>query len=119
MPGAEQMRYISELFESIAWWKLRPAQHILAVQPGENGKYRYIAAARSDEVTLIYLPQNEEVVVHADVFPPAVSSVWFDPRSGQRQGAQLKPEGQRYRFIPPSPGDWVLLLGNPIAISIR
>lgn len=119
MPAAEQMRYISELFESVAWWKLRPAQDILAVQPGENGRYRYITAARSDEVTLIYLPQNEEVVVHADAFPPDVSSVWFDPRSGQRQGAQLKHEGTSYRFIPPSPGDWVLLLGNPIAISVR
>jgi hypothetical protein len=117
MPGAEHMRHLHHLFASIAWWKLRPAQHILAAQPGEQGRYRYMVAAQSDEVTLVYLPQNESVSLRAECFPADVSSVWFNPSNGLREVAAMQRDTGVLRFNTPRPGDWVLLLGAALTVS--
>jgi hypothetical protein len=119
MPAAEQMPHLVDLFGSMAWWKLRPAQEVLAAQPGENGRYRYITAARTDEVTLVYLPQNEEVQLRTDCFENSISAIWFDPRTGQSQVAAIHKEGDVLWFATPGAGDWLLLLGRTITRSVR
>ena len=46
-PGAESMTILRRYFESGDWWTLRPAQDLLAEQPGDEDARRFIAAART------------------------------------------------------------------------
>jgi hypothetical protein len=110
MPAAEQIRHLTDFFSSFEWWKLQPAQHVLAAQPGDEVRARYITAAQSDEVVVIYLPQNDSVYLRADAFSPASSAEWFNPRTGERHAAELRVDSGMYRGEVPAPGDWILLI---------
>ncbi|MBI1257000.1 MAG: DUF4038 domain-containing protein [Chloroflexi bacterium] len=114
MPGAEQVRHISELFESIQWWRLLPAPELLVNQPGDEAKRRFIAVSKSTEDDLIvaYIPEDREFRLKLDGLTDDLSAVWFDPRSGGRQAASL--DGGH--FTTPAPGDWVLLLGRTLSL---
>jgi hypothetical protein len=114
MEGAEQVRHLADLFESVEWWRLRPAPDVLAKQPGHEDKGRYITAAKSleDDLILIYTPQDRDIQLNLDALPDDLSAMWFDPRTGMRQPAPMNGGG----FTTPAPGDWVLLLGRAVVL---
>ena len=60
MPGSLDMRHLKETLAGIPWWTLRPAQDMLAVQPGRASVRRFIAAARDADggLALLYLPEG-------------------------------------------------------------
>ncbi len=113
MPGAEQLQYLSSLFQSIDWWRLCPAPELLATQPGGE---RFIAASRTEDgdLTMIYTPDEGAIQLRSDAFPDDVSALWFDPRTGQRQSARLDSSGDTVTAQTPGQGDWVLLLGRNV-----
>ncbi|MBI1277485.1 MAG: DUF4038 domain-containing protein [Anaerolineaceae bacterium] len=114
LPGAEQIRYLSDLFESIQWWRLVPTPELLAAQPGEQDHSLFITAAKSTENDLIvvYTPRAREFTLNMNGLPDDLSAMWFDPRSGARQSATL----DAGHFITPAEGDWVLVLGRTISL---
>jgi hypothetical protein len=111
MPAAEQVAHIAALFESIDWWRLRPAPELLAEQPGLADPARFIAAARSDagDLALVYLPEDRNVRLRVELLAGAAQARWFDPRGGAWQAAQAADDAAGH-FATPGEGDWVLLL---------
>ncbi|MGC4004575.1 MAG: DUF4038 domain-containing protein [Pirellulales bacterium] len=61
LPAAKQMKHLRDAFDSIAWWELRPAQDLLAEQPGDKSPGDFIAvAATPDRKTIvIYAPRGK------------------------------------------------------------
>lgn len=99
--GAEQMRFLRQFFDGLAWWHLRPAVHLLRAQPGDADPNRFIAIAATAQGTEVvaYVPMGD--ALHLTV--PLENARWFNPRSGGWRAA-----GAGERFEPPDGRDWVL-----------
>ena len=112
MPAASQMACLASFFNSIEFWRLRPALGILARQPGNDSTGLYIAAARSEDgdLVVIYAPSTRTVSVKASVLPPAAIVTWFNPRNGERSPAVAVVNDKVIDFATPSAGDWILLI---------
>lgn len=102
MPGAEQMTLLKRCFEALPWWELRPAQELLAAQPGQDNPNRYqtVAATSDRSVVVAYLPVGGEVALQG--LPEGLTARWFDPRIGEYLAAAT--------FVAPDEQDWVLVL---------
>ncbi|HEU0113164.1 MAG TPA: DUF4038 domain-containing protein, partial [Thermomicrobiales bacterium] len=108
--GARSMTVLRRYFESGAWPRLRPAQDILAAQPGSEDARRFIAAARTEEGdwTLVYTPVGGTIQLNAGAADGA-SARWFNPRNGRWLPAPDSDERDGGRsFVTPDDGDWVL-----------
>ncbi len=112
LPGSADMKRLAELFTSLPWWTLRPAQEILAAQPSSDDPARFVAAARSEDgsVAVLYLPVGGEITLAPGVAAEKTHAQWFDPRTGQRKEASPTDSN---RFAAPDTQDWVLLLRRP------
>tara|TARA_A100001037_G_scaffold247355_1_gene229272 strand:+ start:1459 stop:1872 length:414 start_codon:yes stop_codon:yes gene_type:complete len=108
LEGAFDMSRLAQLFESIAWWSLRPDPELLRTQPGEGDPHTYVGAVRSDSggLALLYLPCDGEVGLAMDRIELVDTFRWYDPRSGAYRDASHD-DGQ---FTAPDGQDWILLL---------
>ncbi len=108
LPGSTQMRYVAEVFESLPWWRLRPAPSLLAKQPGANDPARFVSASLSadNDAAVFYLPVGGAIELSAALPPGLSHAEWFDPRTGESQPAQRTGNGYRA----PDQQDWVLVL---------
>jgi hypothetical protein len=109
-PGARSMTITRRFFASGEWWKLRPAQDLLADQPGVDDVRRFVTAAHtaSGDWTVIYLPLGGPLRLNPGVANDA-SARWFDPRDGRWLAARYveASDGQQ-TFVAPDGRDWVL-----------
>ena len=114
MEGAEQIRYLADLFESMEWWRLLPAPELLFSQPGDQAKQRFVTVSKSPQGDLIvaYIPEDRTIQLTLTGLPDDLSAIWFDPRNGMRQPATSN-GGQ---FTTPAAGDWLLLLGHSLSL---
>ena len=113
MPAAEQMAHVAALFTSIDFWRLRPAQDVLAEQPGAESASRHIMAAASAErdLLVVYTPDVRTIELKADGFPLGRAG-WHNPRTGERTNASGIRAGEVVQFAAPTDGDWVLVVGR-------
>lgn len=109
-PGALSMSTMRTFFESLPWWRLRPAQSLLAEQPGADDPTRFVSAAATEDgdLAVAYTPAGESIRLRTEEFEGAVAE-WFDPRTGDRSEATA-PTGGVTEFTPPAEGDWVLVV---------
>jgi hypothetical protein len=109
-PGVQSMTIARRYFETGEWWHLRPAQDLLAEQPGKDDAHRFVAAARTSfgDWTVVYLPVGESIRLKPGV-ATSTSARWFDPRTGCWLVANPvdDSDGQQ-SFVAPESGDWVL-----------
>ncbi len=109
-PGARSMAILRRYLESGEWWSLRPAQHLLAEQPGAEDARHFVAGARtvSGDWAVFYLPCGGLIRLQPGVADRG-SSRWFNPRTGHWSTARPvdEPDGQQV-FVAPDVGDWVL-----------
>jgi hypothetical protein len=107
MPGAEQMRYLSQFFEAIPWWRLEP-DPALVRSPANKQVERWITASRAPDGTLavVYLPAGGAVTLDTSRLADSYHASWFNPRTGAAQPANMN-AGQ---FAAPDAQDWVLLV---------
>jgi hypothetical protein len=112
LEAAEQVTHLVKAFGAIDWWRLLPAQELLAAQPGDADKQRFIAAARADgdDLAVFYTPHGDPVMLRKDVLRPGLSAGWHDPRTGAHSVATPTDAGEALRFQPPGEGDWLLIL---------
>jgi hypothetical protein len=112
MPGAEQMAHVSDLFNSIEFWRLRPAPEILVVQPGTGTPARHIAAARSEkgDLSVIYVPNERNIKVKSNAIPSSPDLTWFNPRTGETAAPVGVVANDAVEFATPGEGDWVLVM---------
>jgi hypothetical protein len=108
LPAAGQMQHLRELFTAFDWTKLRPAQDVLAGQPGGDDPAKFVSACRTEDgrQSLLYLPVGGSAVI-ADKRLAKAGGEWFDPRTGKRQPAVVDEAGA---FTAPDQRDWVLVL---------
>jgi hypothetical protein len=105
-PGGTQMKHLRDLFDSLPWWTLRPAQDVLTEQPGAADPAKFIAAARSmkGDTAIVYVPVGGFVAL-AD-HKTWRSGEWFDPRTGRLTAVPvIGPD-----LSPPDKQDWLLRL---------
>lgn len=134
-PGSDAMRHLRRVFDTVPWWRLRPAPELLAEQPGAKVPSRFIAASRSEGsegalgtpgpvAAVIYTPEARTIRLRAAAVADLPHATWFDPRTGERHPAREsapRPDRPGSReaagapddtlaFTTPSEGDWVLVL---------
>ncbi len=107
--GIADMTRLRALFESGPWTELRPAQHLLAEQPGDDDLRHFIAVAQTgnEAWTVAYLPLGGTIRLSTEL--GSTSAQWFDPRTGELTAAQPSAGGA---FAAPDRQDWVLVLQN-------
>jgi len=107
LPGARHMKVLRDVFESVAWWKLRPDRALLAEDPEDSEFRNYVMPARAEDGTfaLLYLPANPAVKLNLGALRGKPAAVWIDPRTGERRATPLAAQMQ-----PPGEGDWLLLI---------
>ncbi|MBI3853617.1 MAG: DUF4038 domain-containing protein [Verrucomicrobia bacterium] len=112
MPVANQMATLSDFFDAIEYWQLRPAPELVFHQPGDKEPRRFIAAARTEskDVTIVYVPEDRTVELRVEVLPPSPTMVWINPRTGERSFAAAVTGPSSCQFSTPNPGDWLLVI---------
>jgi hypothetical protein len=110
LPGTTSMKHLKTLFSSLAWHKLRPAQELLAAQPGAETPSKFVVAAQSAEAIVIYLPTGGEVELKTDQLKTPMAAEWFNPATGARSSiGNVENKGNR-KFKANGAGDWALVL---------
>lgn len=114
--GALSLRPLRAFFDSLPWWRLRPAQELLVVQPGDQDAEAFITVATTEErdTVVAYLPKGGEVHLSHQV--NIAEAQWFDPRTGERHPAGVVPKstlpldtpGEMWQFQAPDNRDWLL-----------
>lgn len=113
LPGAFSMKYLHEFFRGIEWWRLIPAQDILAEQPGREDASKFIAAAKSQagDLLVVYLPEGGAVTIRTDTLKNDMSARWYHPRTGGWLDAgKVEQSGQTFKTV--DRNDWVLLISS-------
>lgn len=112
MPAAEQMAHAAALFTSIDFWRLRPAEDVLAEQPGTESASRFVMAAASDtrDLLVIYTPEARTLSVHSGAIPRG-RAIWHNPRTGEQSEARgTRADNGLTMFDTPAEGDWLLVV---------
>lgn len=126
-PGASQMHYAKDLLLSYPFFTRIPAtDEVLeageysSAMPG-RGTYHF-AATRDTEGTyiMVYAPTGRPFTVHTDCMPgKRLRLSWFNPRTGRKHRAGLRPNTGSLTIASPAEGemeDWVLVIegkGSP------
>lgn len=112
-PGSTGMKHAKSLFTSIPWWRLAPAQELLAEQPGDQDVRHFAAMAQTSDraLALCYIPLGDAVTVRTSALDHPREAHWYNPRSG-KWAARVPVRGYRQTFQPPDDGDWVLVIGS-------
>ncbi len=98
--GATGVVHLASFFAEIDWPALRPAQHLLAEQPGDAQPNRFIAAAQSEAgVVVVYTPDGTPLHLTRTL----KRARWYNPRTGLWSEA-----GAGTLFTPPTGDDWLL-----------
>jgi hypothetical protein len=104
--GIGGMTALRQIVDGLQWWRLRPAQELLAAQPGSEDARNIIAVAITDERDLLvaYAPGGGEIVLKTEDLP--TGAVWRDPRDA----SAIPATGDGGRFTAPDERDWLLVL---------
>ncbi len=89
-PGSIQMGYLSEFFQNLEWWKLFPANDILAIQPGDSVYNHWISVLKSadDKIIIAYIPEKTDIKLFNPKGMKYIAQ-WFDPVSNEYSDAKI------------------------------
>jgi hypothetical protein len=112
LPAAAQVGGIREFFESMEYWRLRPEPALLAAQPGDEAPRRFVSAAQTEsrDVTVVYIPEDRDVVLRPERLPAPYRAAWRKPDDGRRAEAAGEISAAGLLFRTPGPGDWLLVV---------
>ncbi len=114
-PGAEQMRYVKNFFQSINWWKLIPDYNheILIANYGNYSSSAYVTGAYSEDKTtfVAYLPKPGYITLDLSKLKgPTLTGRWYNPQNGEYKKIDpVKNQGVK-KFFSPFFDDWVLII---------
>jgi len=109
--GAQNMATMRAFFDSLPWWRLRPAPELLLKQPGSENVRRFVAAARTVEgdYAVVYLPVGCNICIKTELLKRPCNAFWFNPRTGKYVGAgEVKGEIQLFTALDDT--DWLLCI---------
>jgi len=110
-PGAYQMGYMRELFESRSFTDLVPDADLVVSSKGETN---FVAAARGSDFLMVYVPAHESVEVNPQkISGKKINVWWFDPRTGDSVSLGKYKNNRNYTFRTPiAERDWVLIIDD-------
>ncbi len=110
-PGSRQIGYLTNFMQEYTWWELKPANHLLLHQPGDENYDEFIAVAATPNYDLImaYIPAGHTLELR-NMHGKKYSSEWFDPENNEKSGAKLTRNDNSISAKPPKTGDVVLVL---------
>ncbi|MDF9801161.1 hypothetical protein OKW21_006424 [Catalinimonas alkaloidigena] len=110
-PGAYQMGYMRQLFESRDFTELTPDPSLVVSNEGGD---KHIAAARGTDFMMVYLPSGESVEIDArKISGKKINAWWFDPRTGDSVSLGKFKNNRTYAFRTPiAERDWVLIIDD-------
>ena len=112
LPGAQQMKYLRQLFSSVPWQNMQPAQELVLNSNPED--VAHIVASKAPEFAFFYTPQGKTFQVDLlglDFRDP--EAWWFNTRTGTSVEIEKKNSLVNGIFEAPSSGrgqDWLLVL---------
>lgn len=114
-PGAAQMKHLGKLMNEFQGFDRRPAQELLAEDPGI--RYEYIAATHGEGYAMFYTHTGRNFNVDLSKLDVKLTRAWwFDPRTGRKQSLKISGTKGIQSFDPPGdsmPGnDAVLILSR-------
>ncbi len=111
LPGSRQIGYLAKFFKTIDWWNLRPAQEILAEQPGDYIFNHFIAISKTTNNDLIvaYLPVQSTIKLYN---PSGIVYIgkWFDPVENSYSKAIIENKNGRITATSDKESDMILVL---------
>jgi hypothetical protein len=115
-PGAEQMGYMRDLFESRPWQKLVPDQSLITVHDTSRNHVR-AARAEDGSFILVYMPGGEPAKVDlTKITGRNVNAWWYNPGNGATARIGKFKNLHTREFDPPGEtfdgNDWVLVLDD-------
>lgn len=105
-PGARQLKLLRDFLDTLPWTEFRPAQELLATQPGERVPERFVSVAKGSAAILAYIPTGSKIAFKPDAVPAGATASWYDPRSG-KLGPAIPATAE---MTTPDAKDWVLLI---------
>jgi hypothetical protein len=118
--GSRSMTQLRNLFNDIAWHKLRPdGDGVFLVNGQGSGLDRAVAAFSNNETLgLVYVPTTRSITIDlGNLTGPMVTARWFDPANGAYYDIAGSPFSTNQQTIFTSPAnnssnfsDWVLVL---------
>lgn len=110
-PGSLQVGYLSKFFQNFEWWTLRPAQHLLLEQPGNDQFNHFIGiVSHPDQSTILaYTPRQVPVQIR-NRWNHTYQARWFDPVQDTYLEAKIRYEKGYLVAEPPAGQDYVLVL---------
>ena len=103
---------MSELFNDMEFWRLRPLPRAVVGQPGTKSPRRQIAAAGTErkDLLLVYVPEERTLELAPSALPASPLAVWFNPRTGETAPARFALDGSTAKLVTPAAGDWLLVV---------
>jgi hypothetical protein len=110
-PGSRQIGYLTNFMQQYRWWKLKPANHLLMSQPGDQQYDHFISVAATPESDLImvYIPTQSRIGLR-NPFDFNYSGQWFNPETNEKSRAKISVDGNMLTAESPREGDMVLVL---------
>jgi len=112
MPGAKQLSQLANLFESVDFWRLRPAPTVLASQPTDSSVTTQACPATTEtkDVSMVYVMNEKMLELSLDAMPHSPTVAWFNPRQGRNSPAVAVVVQGKCQFPTPDTDDWLLVL---------
>lgn len=109
LPGAAQMGYMKQFFESLPWQTLKPNQKLLAGFNWENRRHITVMANQDLSIALAYSPAGRTIRWVAKLLKGRkLHAFWFDPTNGGLTETGLVQSG--HYPVPDKGQDWLLLV---------
>jgi len=115
-PGAFDMTYVKQLFESVPFEEMKPCQKMIVSGPDHGGAKIRAAVARDRSFAIIYTPQGKSFTVdrsYLKVKGRTLKVIWYNPRYGVAHWVHTSDNSAYQTYTPPTSGkktDWILLL---------
>jgi hypothetical protein len=112
--GSTSMLHLREFFDAIPWWRLRPHERLVAIQPGVADIRQQVVAATTDDgcLAVVYTPVGAELTLDLrDVALPAYVT-WYDPARGVHTDVGRISHPGVHEFLTPGDGDHLLVIAK-------
>ncbi|MAI40978.1 MAG: DUF4038 domain-containing protein [Candidatus Azotimanducaceae bacterium] len=121
--GGISLSYLRQLFDQIAWWKLKPRQDLISTKGllSQEANEWYLrvpyCAAAPGELYVVYYPlgtgkKRKDLLLKSGY---EYSARWFNPRDGSFENIKMPRLDKNGKWdVPVTPGalDWVLVVEN-------
>jgi len=110
-PASVQAAFLGDFMRRCEWWRLRPAQHLLADQPGDEDYTAFVSVSATDrrDLVMAYVPKKTPVVLF-NALRIDYRGSWFDPAENEFIDAAVTNRHGVIETVPPLEHDLVLVL---------